>query len=252
MDAPRENLVRACRAGLASRATEARASGSEGPADGRTLYGHFTPFNVWSEIHSYFEGDFLERTVAGAFSKTIAENRANVRVLYDHGYDPQLGNKPLGPIDALREESEGPYYEVPLLDTDYNRGFLIPALSSDPPVLGASYRFNAVREEWDDDPGTSDHNPKGLPERTIKEVRLLEFGPVTFPAFPEATAKVRSLTDHYRNLDLRTSPDRAAEPAPGPGDAASSSTPDAPASAPPSGMSKGERDRALREITLRS
>jgi hypothetical protein len=31
-----------------------------------------------------------------------------------------------------------------------------------------------------------------LPERTIKELRLFEFGPVTFPAYQSATAGVRS------------------------------------------------------------
>jgi hypothetical protein len=36
-----------------------------------------------------------------------------------------------------------------------------------------------------------------MPERTLKEVRVPEFGPVTFPAYVDATAGVRSLTDLY-------------------------------------------------------
>jgi hypothetical protein len=36
-----------------------------------------------------------------------------------------------------------------------------------------------------------------MPERTIREVQLFEFGPVVFPAYPAATAGMRSLTDHY-------------------------------------------------------
>ena len=94
----------------------------------RTLYGHFTPFDQWSEINSMWEGNFLERTEKGAFSKTIKESRQSIRVLYDHGHDPQIGNKPLGPIKELREEEFGPFYEVPLIDTDYNRNFIIPPL----------------------------------------------------------------------------------------------------------------------------
>lgn len=208
MDAPRENLVRAFRGPVRwTPAPEARndnAANGDGTGDGRTMYGFFTPFGTWSEIHSYFEGDFLERTVKGTFAKTIKENRANVRALFDHGFDPTIGDKPLGPVLELREEDFGPYYEVGLLRTDYNDGFLIPALEAEPAVLGASYRFSIVREDWNDDPGASDHNPKGLPERTIKEVRLMEFGPTAFPAFPDATAKVRSLTDHFLERSARS------------------------------------------------
>lgn len=237
MDAPRSDLVRASRPGLESRA--------EGDAATPTLFGHFTPFGQWSEINSIWEGNFMERTVKGAFAKTIKENRGSIKVLYDHGHDPQLGNKPLGPLDELREEDFGPYYEVPLIDTDYNRGFVIPALEAG--LLGASYRFGVLREEWVDEPAPSDHNPKGLPERTIKEVRLFELGPVTFPAFEGATAKVRSLTDHYH--DLRTSPGRAALGHPVDGDAATPD-PDAPPAVAPVGLSPAEREAALRAFSL--
>jgi HK97 family phage prohead protease len=236
MDAPLDDLTRAYRPGLQT---------LDGGGDALpTLYGHFTTFDQWSEIHSYFEGDFLERTIKGAFSKTIKENRAGIRVLYDHGHDPQLGNKPLGPIDDLREEDFGPYYEVPLIDTDYNRGFVIPAL--DAGLLGASYRFRIIREEWNDEPGKSDHNPKGLPERTIKEARLYEFGPVTFPAFAGATAKLRSTSDDYH--DLSTLSPRAAHRAPA-DDSAAPPDPDA-APVAPQGLTPAQRETALRAVLL--
>ncbi len=169
--------------------------------DGRTLHGHFAVFDQWTEIHSYLEGEFLERIAPGAFAKTIRENRDQVKVLYDHGYDPTLGNKPLGPIRTLAEDDDGAAYEVPLIDTDYNRDFIMPAV--DAGLLGASFRFRVIRDEWNDEPDLEDHNPKGLPERTIKEVRLYEFGPVTFPAYPNGTQPaLRSLTDHYVERQL--------------------------------------------------
>lgn len=210
MDAPRENLFR----GYFERAVELRAEGES--AAGSTMYGHFTPFDVWEEIDSWFEGRFLERTVKGAFKRTIndPQDRARLRVTFDHGYDLQLGDKPLGPIDTLREEDEGPFYEVPLLDTDYNRDFILPALEGrlmngekrgSDGLLGASYRFRVTAEEWVHAPKKSAYNPEALPERTITEVRLMEFGPVVYPAFPDATAKVRSLTDRYLELDLQRS-----------------------------------------------
>ncbi len=175
-------------------------------ADDTTMVGHFSRFDDWYEIDSWLEGHFIERTVKGAFAKTIKENRDTVKVAFDHGYDFQIGDKPLGPIDVLREEDEGPYYEVPLLDTDYNRDFVLPALQGRTmdgrkfgSTLGASFRFRVTRDEWVMEPKKSTHNPDGIPERTIKEVRLFEFGPVVYPASPAATAGVRCLTDWYHD-----------------------------------------------------
>lgn len=217
--APRDNLFR----GLAT-LPELRAEGDDTTGNGSLLHGHFAIFDTWTEIHSWFEGDFLERLAPGAFKKTIKENRDAVRVQFDHGYDWYVGDAPLGPIEELREDDEGVYYEVPLLDTDYNRDRILPLLAGRlmsgedrGSLLGASFRFRVVKDEWDAEPGKSDHNPDGLPERTIREVRLFEFGPVVFPAYEGATAKVRSLTDHFleraRTQRSRTTPaDPPADP----------------------------------------
>jgi HK97 family phage prohead protease len=170
-----------------------------------TLVSRFSPFEVWYEIDSFWEGTFLERTIRGAFSKTIREQRANIKVLYDHGHDMQIGNKILGAIDDLREDADSAVGEVPLFDTSYNRD-LLPGLEAG--VYGSSFRFRVIRDEWNDEPGKSDYNPDGIPERTIKEVRLFEFGPVTFPASPDATAGVRCLTDHYYERARSRNPQR--------------------------------------------
>jgi HK97 family phage prohead protease len=154
----------------------------------------FSPFNKWYRIASWFEGDFMERTVKGAFKKTIAENVQNMRVQFDHGMDPSIGSKVLGGITSLEEKSAGPLGIVELDDTSYNRD-LLPGLKRG--RYGSSFRFRVIRDEWNDEPGKSEHNPDGVPERTIKEVRLMEFGPVTWPANPAATAGVRSATDLY-------------------------------------------------------
>jgi HK97 family phage prohead protease len=161
---------------------ELRANGNGMP----TLAGHFAVFNKWAEIDSLWEGPFLERIAPGAFAKTIRENRSSIKVLYDHGFDPTLGNKPLGPIRVLKEDDKGAAYEVPLIDTDYNRDFIVPAATEG--LLGASFRFAVEQESWEKKEGEMD-------KRTIEEVRLFEFGPVTFPAYEAATAGVRSRAD---------------------------------------------------------
>lgn len=213
-EAPRDDLFR----GLLGIPLELRAD--EDPAS-TYLHGHFTKFETWNEIDSYFEGRFLERTVGGSFKKTINEHRNRIKVQFDHGYDTFVGSAPLGPIDELREEDEGPYYGVPLLDTDYNRDRILPLLQGRTmdggvhgSVLGASYRFRVTKEEWVDPKSASSYNPDKLPERTIREVSLYEFGPVTFPAQLEATAGIRSvsLTDHFfeRRLERTGQTARAA------------------------------------------
>ena len=198
---PKDDLVRAIRPGFELRATADKKS--------PTLYGHFAKFNDWAEINSVWEGNFMERIAPGAFTKTIAENRSDIKVLFQHGMDYQIGDKPLGAIKELREDDEGPYYEVSLLDAPYVRNDILPGLEAG--LYGASFRFKVMREEFADKVKESNHNPDSLPERTIKEVRLFEFGPVTFPAYASATAGVRSLTDEYIFDRLRTKPDRLRE-----------------------------------------
>jgi hypothetical protein len=178
-----------------------------------TLNGHFAVFNRWTEINSIFEGHFMERISPGAFSKTFQENRDHIRVLFQHGRDNAIGDKPLGPIDTLEEDDVGARYEVPMLDTAYNRE-LIPGLKAN--LYGASFRMRVTREDMvlpdhPNHPGPSDYNPDGLPERDIKEIACSEFGPVTFPAYKTATAGVRSITDEMLALLFTREPERFLE-----------------------------------------
>lgn len=213
LPAPRENLFR----GQFDHGVDLRDADTDSTStDATTMVGYLAVFDVWCEIHSWFEGDFIERVASGAFKRTFNDpaDRARLRCTFDHGYDQQLGDKPLGPIDDLREDDQGAWYEVPLLDTDYNRDFLLPTLQGrllngeqrgSDGLLGASFRFRVTDEQWVMEPKQSAHNPNKLPERTIIGVRLMEFGPVVYPAYVEASAGVRSLTDHYLELDLKRS-----------------------------------------------
>lgn len=188
MSHPADNLVRLF---AAPEAVELRAA-AEG--DGSTMVGHFAVFNRWTEIDSYFEGRFLERIAPGAFADTFTDKRDSIRVLYDHGADPQIGNKPLGTPKVLREDKTGAYYEVDLFDSSYVND-LKPAIRAG--ALGASFRFRVTGEEWTSPTEASSDNPQKLDERTITKVDLYEFGPVTFPAYAEASVGLRSRTDEF-------------------------------------------------------
>src|SRR5262252_2174156 len=180
---PLDGLVRAEPGGLELR--EAPGIGGD-----RVLAGHFAVFDQWTEVNSLYEGHFLEQVAPGAFAKTIRENTPRMRVLFEHGKDYELGSKPLGVIRSLEETNVGAAYEVALFDG-------IPPL-----VLnglrhgqyGSSFRFSVIKQQLDRSPEASDYNPEALPERRITEARVHEFGPVTFPAYPQADAGLRSLT----------------------------------------------------------
>lgn len=253
LDIVRAVMVR----GAVLRSSDAAEAGGLG-----TLVSRFSPFDTWYEIDSMWEGNFLERTALGAFAKTMAEQRDNVKCLFNHGYDMQIDQKILGTIDDLREDSDSAVGEVGLFDTSYNRD-LLPGLQAG--AYGSSFRFRVIRDEWNDEPGKSAANPDGIPERTIREVRLFEFGPVTFPANPAATAGVRCMTDDYyervRSRDpqrvdallvraraIRT-PDAGAALAGTPAEGAASTTTDAPANAT-RGLSPDERAAQLRGLEL--
>lgn len=227
----------------------------------------FSVFDTWYPIRSFWEGEFLERVARGAFAKTIAERGSQVKVLFNHGQDFYIGEKALGVPSLLEERDDSPYAEVPLDDTLFIQD-IIPGLRSE--AYGSSFMFNVIQDSWNEEPARSEYNPDGIPERTITEVRLLEFGPVTWPANPAATAGLRGSTDHFadklrsRNPDrfealteqfaafraehgLRTSLDEAALRGTFEGEAATNPTdePDAPEAHHSTGLSKHARARLL-------
>ena len=181
------------------------------------LVTRFSPFNSWYRIDSMWEGSFLERSVPGAFKRTIAAHNAaqridahQIRTMFNHGMDMQIDSKLLGDVIDAREDDDSPVTVTRLWDTSYNRD-LLPGLRSG--AYGSSFMFRVVKDEWDNEPGASDHNPDGLPERTLKEVRVFEAGPVTWPANPAASAGMRSLsgTDAYYEHLARRDPERVGE-----------------------------------------
>lgn len=169
--APRDDLIRMV--------PLQRASVS---SDGNVLAGYAAVFSEWTEIDSW-EGTFRERIDPGAFDKTLAESAERVKVLFNHGMDPQIGDKPLGKPSVMLPKRKGLWTETPLDDTSYN-GDLKVLLKSGA-LDGMSFRFSVVNDEWDD-------GDDGVEERTIKEVKLYEFGPVTFPAYEATTAGMRT------------------------------------------------------------
>jgi HK97 family phage prohead protease len=185
-DAPRDDLVRNVPFTL-ERAEH---------GDGLTLTGHGAVFNAWTEINSW-EGRFKERVAPGAFKKTLQENGSRVRLQFDHGQHPLIGSLPIGAIRKIREDQVGLFVEARLADN-----WLVQPVREaidNGSIDGMSFRFTVEKEEWSE-------LESDLPERTITEVRLLELGPVVFPAYEQTDVGVRSLelARSLRNADEDT------------------------------------------------
>jgi HK97 family phage prohead protease len=148
--------------------------------DGRTLEGYAAVFNAWTDIRDQ-AGVYKERIAPGAFKRTISHRTPVLQ--FDHGQHPLIGSLPLGSLSVLREDRNGLFVRARLSDN-----WLIQPIRDaigDGGITGMSFRFKVVDDEWDrDDSGET---------RTIKEVELLELGPVVFPAYQQTSVAVRSL-----------------------------------------------------------
>lgn len=187
----------------------ASAEGNLGLMDVR-----FSPLNTWYRISSFWEGDFMERTIPGTFKRTInahnaaqAEDAHRIRSMFNHGTDMQIDQKLMGDVVRAAEEKDSPLLVVDVWDTSYNRD-LLPGLRSG--AYGSSFMFQTIRDSWVYEPEASDYNPDALPERTLEEVRVFEAGPVTWPASPTASAGMRcySATDAYYETLARRDPSK--------------------------------------------
>jgi HK97 family phage prohead protease len=172
--------------------------------DGRTLEGYAAVFDADTEINSW-EGHFKERIVRGAFRKTLRERTPVLQ--FDHGHDSRFGSLPIGSFEQIKEDKHGLRVQARLFD---HAEPIREAIASGA-VSGMSFRFKVVRDEWADNKGNviKDRNElvdllyggdkkRGPLQRTIKEVKLMEAGPVVFPAYPQTSVGVRSMTDDQR------------------------------------------------------
>lgn len=203
---PRDDLCR-------SASFELLRADEDAEGDGLTIDGYGAVFNSPTHIASW-EGDFDEVIAPGAFKKSLRERTPIMQ--FDHGQHPLLGSLPLGRWELAEEDARGLHVVGRLSDN----WLVEPFRDSirDGGVTGMSFRFSVVREEWTDGAGKKIRDDE-LPEllyygagergpilRTLKELRMSEVGPVTWPAYEDTSVGVRarsSVIDLGR-LDLRT------------------------------------------------
>lgn len=130
-------------------------------------------------------GDIIQK---GAFTKTLAERGNRVKILWQH-------SEPLGMPVSMREDSKGLFVEGRISKTRLGDEAL--ELMRDGVVDQMSIGFQIPQ-------GKSSYDAKNI--RTITEVKLLEFSPVTFPMNEAAhILDVKSIESALKNgtLDKR-------------------------------------------------
>jgi len=156
-------------------------SRSDGDAEREYIVGYAAKFGVLS----LDLGDFVERIDPGAFG-IVSERRGRkkpleTRALWNHDPNYPLARYP-GTL-SMSVDEVGLRYEFPVPDTSYGRD--IAANIRAGIVRGSSFSFTVPSggDSWSVEDGRS--------IRTITRIdTLLDVGPVTFPAYPDADVKV--------------------------------------------------------------
>ena len=133
-------------------------------------------------------GGFREKIAVGAFDKVMDND---VRAVFNHDINMILGRSSAGTL-RLTTDDEGLAYEIDLPNTSYARDLHESVTRGD--IKENSFKFAVMRDSWSYDEET------GGEIRTIEEVaRLMDVGPVSFPAYPDATIAIRSMADWKDN-----------------------------------------------------
>jgi HK97 family phage prohead protease len=148
---------------------EVRAEG-----DGMTFTGYASVFNSPSEDL----GGFVEYVAPGAFKRSL-QSRNEVKLLWNHDSGEPLASLRGGTMQLVEDE-RGLKVTAQLPNT--TRGRDIAELLRTNVIDSMSFGFNVIKDSWSRDGQT----------RTLESVRLFEVSVVSFPAYSQTQAQVRS------------------------------------------------------------
>jgi HK97 family phage prohead protease len=150
--------------------TELRSVESETPA----LEGYAALFDTLSEEL----WGFRERIAKGAFAKTIKAD--DIRFLFNHNADHVLGRNRAKTL-SLNEDDQGLKFRV-APGTQFAGDLAESVKRGD--IDQCSFGFYVVTDNW--------KKENGVIVRTLEEVELFDVSLVTYPAYKDTTASVRS------------------------------------------------------------
>jgi len=132
---------------------------------------------------------FREKIAAGAFANSLKKD--DIRALFNHDANYVLGRNKAKTL-VLKEDGEGLRIEIDPPDTQWARDLQESIRRGD--VSQMSFGFVVKKDEWE-------HIKNKESIRTLREVQLWDVSPVTFPAYPETSVKVRDYLNALKELD---------------------------------------------------
>lgn len=161
-----------------------RADGVSEDDEG-TISGLIAPYNVRTQIGSEKYG-FKEDIAPGTFSKSLRER--DIVALDNHDAHRPLARTSAGTLTLTDSPKEGLRGKALPPDTTYAQDLLKNVRAKN--YGGWSFGFEVVKDEWRDDDGKPSDRYEGT-HRTLREVKLIEVSPVTFPAYPSTSIQAR-------------------------------------------------------------
>lgn len=163
---------------------------ADSDSEGERFLGHAAVFNSRTAIGNPLTWGFYEEIAAGAFTKTLQEGDA--RFLIDHDSYYVVARSSAGTLD-LAQDKTGLRVDAALDDElSYVRDLKANLRNGN--VTGMSFGFFVTKDDWSvEEVETSDGNSAEVEVRTIREVKLVEVSAVTFPAYEDTDAGLRSL-----------------------------------------------------------
>lgn len=149
--------------------------------DRRSIGGYAAVFNRLSRNL----GGFVEDVRSSAFNDSRGRDWPDVVARHNHDDNLLLGTSAAGTLKLAVDET-GLMYEV---EPPQSRSDILELVERGD-VRHSSFAFRVIEDDW----GTTDQN---YPKRSLINVQLVDVASVTTPAYPDATAGLRSLADKF-------------------------------------------------------
>lgn len=167
---------------------------------GKVFFGHAAVFDSRTSIGDPLRWGWYEEMAPGSFTKTLEEGDA--RFLVDHDSRLLVARVSAGDL-ALAQDDIGLAATVDPLDEQLSYVRDLTRNLEKRRITGMSFGFYVVRDEWTTIEvevvgGDGKTTTSEADLRRITEVRLLEVSAVTFPAYEDTDAGLRSMADEVR------------------------------------------------------